>query len=234
MSARIFTLLVSVYSCFFYAQLPISSTANRLWIGYIADVKINDSWSIWNDAHWVPDGFAIARTGLSYKFKNTNIKTTLGYGFLLQYPTAEGKPFRPEHRPWGQTTLTHKNDKWSYLHRLRYEARYREIILGDQLQNEFNFNYRLRYLFQSRYFLPTTRTKEQKWFLMFSDEILVNVGAEIKNKFRLDQNRVSAGAGIQLKKMTFQLAYMNQLIESPNVLDFRMNHNLQLLVFHNF
>jgi hypothetical protein len=69
---------------------------------------------------------------------------------------------------------------------------------------------------------------------MFSDEILVNVGAEIKNKFRLDQNRVSAGAGIQLKKMTFQLAYMNQLIESPNVLDFRMNHNLQLLVFHNF
>lgn len=218
----------------YYAQLPITSSGNRLWFGYITDTKINENWSVWNDAHWVPDGFGIVRSGLSYKFKDTNIKTTLGYAFLLQYPSADGKPFRPEHRPWGQTVLTHRNEKWTFLHRLRYEARYRRIIFSDQLQNEFNFNYRLRYLFQSRYFLPQTRQLENKWFLTISDEVLFNIGDEIKSKMRLDQNRISLGAGLQTKKMTFQLAYMNQLIENSQVFEFRMNHNLQLLVFHKF
>jgi hypothetical protein len=226
-------LLTNIFFININAQI-ITSTSNRLWFGYITDTKINDTWSVWNDAHWVPDGFGIVRTGLSYKFKNTNIKTTLGYAFLLQYPAIDGGPFRPEHRPWGQTVLTHKNEKWSYLHRLRYEARYRRIIQGDDLQNEFNFNYRLRYLFQSRYFLPNFRDLDNKWFLMVSDEILINVGDEIKNNFRLDQNRVSLGGGLQLKKMTFQLAYMNQLIENSQIFEFRMNHNVQLLIFHNF
>jgi hypothetical protein len=217
-----------------YAQLPISSTGNRLWFGYITDIKIDDQWSVWNDTHWVPDGFGIVRTGLSYKFKDSNIKTTLGYSFLLQYPAEEGKSFRPEHRPWGQTVLTHRNEKWTYLHRLRYEARYRQLIFEDQLQNEFNFNYRLRYLFQARYFLPNSRVKDDKWFLTISDEVLFNLGNEVKNKMRLDQNRISIGGGLQMKKMTFQLAYMNQLIENSQIFEFKMTHNLQLLIFHNF
>lgn len=230
----VIALLVLFFVNKFNAQLPINSSKSRLWFGYITDTKIDDNWSVWNDAHWVPDAFGIVRTGLSYKFNNTNIKTTLGYAFLLQYPAAEGKPFRPEHRPWGQTVLTHRNEKWTYLHRLRYEARYRKIVVTENLQNEFNFNYRLRYLFQSRYFLPDTRTNENKWFLMVSDEMLINIGQEIKNNFRLDQNRVSLGGGFQMKNVTFQLAYMNQLIESSSSFEFSMNHNVQLLIFHNF
>ena len=60
------------------------------------------------------------------------------------------------------------------------------------------------------------------------------MGDEIKNNFRLDQNRISLGGGYQLKKMTFQLAYMNQLIESNSSYTFKMNHNVQLLIFHRF
>ena len=231
---RFIYILALYFICDSYAQLPITSPGNRFWIGFITDTKIDDQWSVWNDAHWVPDGFGIVRTGLSYKFKDSNIKTTLGYSFLLQYPAEEGKSFRPEHRPWGQTVFAHKNVKWAFLHRLRYEARYKKIMFEEELQNEFNFNYRLRYLFQTKYFLPNSRDKDNKWFLMMSDEILFNIGDEIKNNFRLDQNRMSLGGGLQIKKMTFQLAYMNQMIENSQIYEFKMTHNLQLLIFHNF
>ncbi len=102
------------------------------------------------------------------------------------------------------------------------------------MQNEFNFNFRLRYLFQARYFLNQEPDANYKWFLMASDEVLVNIGKEIKDGIRLDQNRISIGAGVQFKNTTIQLAYMNQLIESNTTFNFRMNHNLQLLVFQNF
>ena len=70
--------------------------------------------------------------------------------------------------------------------------------------------------------------------VVVSDEILFNAGHEIKNDFRMDQNRISLGVGYQRKNMTFQVAYMNQLIESNTDYTFKMNHNLQILVFHNF
>ena len=69
---------------------------------------------------------------------------------------------------------------------------------------------------------------------MASDEILFNAGHEIKNNFRMDQNRISLGAGYQIKNMTFQIAYMNQVVESNTDYTFKMNHNLQIFVFHNF
>jgi hypothetical protein len=82
--------------------------------------------------------------------------------------------------------------------------------------------------------LPNSRVKDDKWFLTISDEVLFNLGNEVKNKMRLDQNRISIGGGLQMKKMTFQLAYMNQLIENSQIFEFKMTHNLQLLIFHNF
>lgn len=205
----------------------------QLWLGYITDTKLSDSFSWWNDAHWVPGSFLIVRTGLTYHFgKKYKMTTTLGYAHTWIYPPADNSTFRPEHRPWGQTTLSHQVNSFSYLHRLRYETRFRGLIVDDYLQNEFNFNYRFRYLFQIRYYFKNQ--KENKFYLMASDEILFNAGHEIKNDFRLDQNRLSFGTGFKTKKMVFQIAYMNQLIESNTDFSFRINHNIQFLVFHNF
>lgn len=164
--------------------------------------------------------------------KKKQFTTTLGYAFAEFYPPEGKSTFRPEHRPWGQSTYQHQSNSFTFLLRLRYEARYREIIVDDNLQNEFNFNYRFRYLLQMRYFFKTEKTG--KLFLTALDELLFNAGNEIKNGFRLDQNRISAGLGYQYKNVTFQLAYMNQLIESNVDNTFKLNHNLQFLVFHNF
>ncbi len=211
----------------------ITDEKRQYWIGYLTQTKISKPISIWNDFHWVPESFFIARTGLTYHFDNKlKTTTTLGYAHAWFYPSEGNDTYRPEHRIFGQTTFSHKKNSFSFFHRIRYEARFRGVIVDDFLQNEFNFNYRFRYLFQSRYFFTTD--KIGNWFAVASDEILFNAGHEIKNNFRLDQNRISLGLGYQTKNMTFQLVYMNQLIESNTEFSFRMNHNLQLLVFHNF
>lgn len=222
----------------FFGSIETSSqnkiTENQqLWIGYLTQTKFSASFSWWNDAHWVPDGFAIGRTGITYHFgEKQKITTSLGYAYALIYPPEGNSTFRPEHRPWGQSTLSHQKNSFRFLHRLRYEARFRGLIEDDHLENEFNFNYRFRYLFQSRYYI--NNHKKNQLYLMASNEIIFNAGHEIKHNFRMDQNRVSIGIGYQIKNLSFQLAYMNQLIESNTSSTFKMNHNLQFLVFHNF
>lgn len=236
MKHSIFLLMIAFFTLGTKAQkIPITEQQQQLWGGYITDLKFNDNWSMWNDTHWVPNSFFILRTGITKHWKKQRIRTTAGYAHLWAYPPKPNKTFRPEHRVWGQTTWTHgERQPWGYLHRLRYEARFRGTIVDDYLLNEFNFNYRLRYLFQVRYFLDREHDNKLDWFLTASDEVLFNVGHEIQNYLRLDQNRISVGAGFQYENLTIQLAYVNQLIESNIDYSFRMNHNLQLLIFHNF
>lgn len=231
-------LKISINILFFSVSMAIYSqqiTAEnqQIWVGYITQSKISEPISIWNDFHWVPESFFIARTGLTLHVNNA-IKTTstLGYAHAWFYPPPGNKTFRPEHRVWGQTTFSHQKESFRFFHRIRYEARFRGVITEDYLQNEFNFNYRFRYLLQTRYFFKNQQ--KGQLFVMASNEILFNAGHEIKDGFRLDQNRITLGMGYQIKNVTFQLAYMNQLIESNTDFSFRMNHNVQFLVFHNF
>lgn len=213
----------------------ITSHDERVWLGYITQSRVSNRFSLWNDAHWVSRGFGIVRTGLSYHFNNKpNIITTVGYAHLWIYPAPGKETFRPEHRAWGQTTATHKYSELNFFHRLRYEARFRRTIVDDHLMNEFNFNYRTRYLFQTKYNLTRNKEATQKFYGLISDEVAYNFGREVKNGFRLDQNRVSLGAGCAIKNISLQLAYLNQLQELATSNSFAMNHHLQFLVFHNF
>ena len=213
----------------------ITNHDERVWLGYLTTTRVSNHFSLWNDAHWVSHGFGIVRTGLSYHFNNKpNMVTTLGYAHLWIYPAAGNKTFRPEHRLWGQTTATHKYSDFNFFHRLRYEARFRQTIVADHLMDEFNFNYRLRYLFQTKYNLTQRKDAKQKFYALVSDEVLYNLGKEIKSDFRLDQNRFSAGAGCSIKNVTIQLAYMNQLVKAAATDTYSMNHHAQLMVFHNF
>lgn len=217
-----------------YSQ-NIATKSERVWLGYITQARVSDHFSLWNDAHWVSNGFGIVRTGLSYHLNNkANIVTTLGYAHLWIYPAAGNKTFRPEHRAWGQTTASHKHSHFNFFHRLRYEARFRQMIADDHLLNEFNFNYRTRYLFQTKYNFTKRKEAKQKYYGLISDEVAYNLGHEVKNGFRLDQNRVSAGAGCVIKNITFQLAYLNQMSKAATTDTYSMNHHAQFLVFHNF
>jgi hypothetical protein len=85
-------------------------------------------------------------------------------------------------------------------------------------------------MFQARHFFVTSKD----FYWMISDEVLINSGNLINNYERLDQNRISLGIGYKHKQTTIQLDYMNQMILSNKNSIYNMNHNLQVLVLHNF
>lgn len=225
-------LLFLTHSLRMHSQ-EVTSVNTYAWLAYLTQSKVSEKVSIWNDAHWVPESFILVRTGGTLLFKD-KLKTTstLGCALAWFYPPEGNSTFRPEFRLWGQTTISHDAQKFVFYHRLRYEARFRGVIEDDYLLNEFNFNYRIRYLFQTKYFFDSK--KEGKYYIVASDELLFNAGEEIMNGFRLDQNRITLGGGYQIKNMSFQLGYMNQMVKSNTDDTFKMNHNIQLFVFHNF
>lgn len=214
----------------------ISETENnQVWLGYLTQSKISKKYSWWNDTHWVPDNFYIIRTGLTYHFENKlKTTTTLGYALATFYPPDNYETFRLEQRIWGQTTSIHTNNSFDFFHRFRYEARFRKIIIDDRSTADYNFNYRLRYLFQMKYNFKKQPDTGNRFYALASDEIMFNAGEEITNGFRLDQNRLTLGMGYQTKNMSFQLAYMDQLILSNTSDTYKGNNNIQLFIFHNF
>ena len=190
---------------------------------------------MWNDTHWVPDNFYIIRTGLTYHFDNKlKTTTTLGYALAWSYHPEEQETFKFEQRPWEQTTISLSSKSFYFFHRLRYEARFRKTIIEDRATSDYNFNYRLRYLFQMRYNFDKNPKTGNRFYTLASDEIMFNAGEEITNSFRFDQNRVTLGFGYQTKNMSFQLAYMKQLILANTSDISKVNNNLQLFIFHNF
>lgn len=209
----------------------INNQKSQLWLGVITNTKINENYSWWNDLHFIPENFGIIRTGLTYNFNNkfkNNI--TAGVAYLVYSPIENQTVYGKEWRPWLQSNVNFKDSFFDYLLRFRYEARIRAVILENTLQNEFNFNNRIRLMFQARHFFVTSKD----FYWMISDEVLINSGNLINNYERLDQNRISLGIGYKHKQTTIQLDYMNQMILSNKNSIYNMNHNLQVLVLHNF
>jgi hypothetical protein len=203
----------------------------QLWIGLITNTKISNHYSWWNDAHIVPQNFGIVRTGLTYNFNNRfKNNLTAGIAHAIYYPSENQTVYGKELRPWLQSTMNFKDSYFEYLFRLRYEARFKAKILNNILQNEFNFNNRIRLMFQARHFFGTSKN----FYWMISDEVIYNFGNSINHNVRIDQNRISGGIGYKYQQTTFQLDYMNQIIFSNNKNTYNLNHNLQLLIFHNF
>lgn len=235
---RSFTFIWFFLLVFFFQSLysQTNETENeQIWIGYLTQSKISNNYSLWNDTHWVPDNFYIIRSGLTYHFENKlKTTTTLGYALAWFYPLENNETFRLEQRIWGQTTSAHVNATFNFFHRLRYEARFRKTIIDDIATTDYNFNYRFRYLFQMRYNFEKNVKTGNRFYTLAADEIMFNAGNEITNNFRLDQNRITLGFGYQTKNMSFQLAYMKQLILANTSDTYKVNNNLQLFVFHNF
>ena len=228
---KFFLKIILFYSFYGVFAQNISNEKSQLWLGYITNTKISEHYSWWNDAHLVPKNFGIIRTGLTYNFNNIfKNNLTTGIAFAIFAPLENQTVYGKEWRPWMQSTMSFKDTYFDYLLRLRYEARFRAKIIDNTLQNEFNFNHRIRLMLQTRHYFGESKN----YFWMLADEILINSGHSVNNSVRLDQNRISAGLGYKFKQTTVQLDYMNQMILSQKTNEYSMNHNLQILVFQNF
>lgn len=203
------------------------------WVGYMTSTRVSDKFSWWNDFHYVPDGFYVARTGLTYHFPQS-VNITAGYAYLgLPSGGVTADLKRSEHRPWGQMVIsTPIAPHWSHMARVRYDARFRHNISGGELIDGYTFNHRLRFLTNIRKQFPALKPAEN-WmpFVSVSDEVLINFGKNIIYNY-LDQNRATATIGMQHQNISFQVGYMNRFVQLSEGNKAIANHTLILWVVH--
>lgn len=233
---------VSVF-CLLLASLRLEAQddiihENQAWVGYINQSRLNERMSLLNDAHFVPNSFLILRTGATYHFslgENLKGSTSLGYAHLWLYPPAKSPdPSRNEHRPWGQTTLNHQSGKFGFLHRLRYDARFRQQVTHHQRTDDYLFNWRFRYFVQVRYPLKNFPESGAQLYVFNSNEVLYDAGKTIKNHFRLNQNRYTIGIGYRFSPtLSLQIGYLNMLKKAPSSSTLTMAHTASVMLFHN-
>lgn len=205
-----------------------------MWVGYMTSGKLSEKYSLWNDFHYVPDGFFVARTGLT-RFFHENLNLTAGYAYLNVPTQSDGVSLnRNEHRPWMQMVANHKvSNKLQMINRIRYDMRFRQDFANGELLDGFTFNHRLRMLISMRFPLMGKEIIGGTPFVNISNEILVNFGENVANNY-LDQNRLWLTFGIRLDNVSFQVGYMNRFVQLPQNSNFVRNHTLIMWVTHNF
>lgn len=204
----------------------------QIWLGYMSSTKLSSSYSWWNDFHYVPQGFFVARTGITRQIKSVNL--TGGYAYLL-LPTYPGNTQlqRIEHRPWAEIFYTLPiNKSIQFIHRYRYEARFKENVKDSMVAEGYAFNNRIRLFFGLRKNFTLHDNPKITPFILVADELLVNFGRQITyNTF--DQNRVLISLGIQEGNTQYQLSYMNRLLNT-GVSEFTENQTLCIWVTQKF
>lgn len=231
---KVFFPLLLLFSSFLLAQEKEISNNEQFWIGYMTSGKLSEKYSLWNDFHFVPDGFFVARTGLT-RFFHKNLNLTAGYAYLNVPTFSETiKLNRNEHRPWMQMVANHKiSDKLRMINRIRYDMRFRQDFANGELLDSFTFNHRLRMLISMRFPLVGKKIIGGTPFINISNEILVNFGKNVTNNY-LDQNRLWLTLGLQLDGVSFQAGYMNRFVQLPQNDRFVRNHTLVVWITHHF
>jgi hypothetical protein len=211
------------------AQTKTISTNQQVWFGYMTSTKLNDSYSVWNDFHYVPEGFFVARTGLTHHAKNTNL--TAGYAFLLlPQSTAEPKLKRQEHRPWAQVVFSFPLQRsFSLVHRLRYDARFKQNVVNNELMDGSTFTNRVRFLTALKKMIGSSGDRKWRPYVVFANEVLLNFGESVASTF--DQNRIQLSLGLQGKNIQFQVGYMNRFVQT-DATRYIHNHTLLFWVTH--
>lgn len=206
----------------------------QLWMGYMTSGKLSDKYAIWNDFHYVPNGFFVARTGLT-RFFHQNLNLTAGYAYLSIPTQNEGITLdRNEHRPWMQMVANHKvSNKLQMINRIRYDMRFRQDFANGELLDSYTFNHRLRMLISMRFPLVGQKFIGKTPFINLSNEVLVNFGKSVTNNY-LDQNRTWLTFGVPFEGISFQVGYMHRFVQLPRDQQFVRNHTLILWVTHHF
>jgi hypothetical protein len=211
----------------------------QLWLGFFNQTRFSNRWGTWTDIHYRrTDNFAersfqfMIRPAITYFIKD-NLRVNLGYAFVSHYPAEGLKTTRYEHRPWQQIWWNQKYPGLTTLQWLRLEQRFNERVVNDVKQDDYNYNFRLRYNFS--FFIPL-KGKEmapKTPFAAIIDEVFLNFGDRIVyNTF--DQNRFFAGFGYQFTShLNAQLGYMHVYQQEGSGINYLSTHAIRLFVFHS-
>jgi hypothetical protein len=209
----------------------------QFWLGYLNQTRFTNQWGMWADVHFRTDNFMsrvsqnICRVGLSY-YLYDNVRLTAGYAYIYHFSEKGTNNAHPEHRPWQQLWIRSNYKGLSVIQWLRFEQRYVQKTLNDELIKDYNFNYRFRYNVMLMISFKGAKIQPKKPFFVLQDELFINFGKEIiYNHF--DQNRFFVGLGYPINEhLNFQLGYMNVFQQRRSGDTFFDTHTLRLFAFH--
>ena len=190
---------------------------NQIWLGTSTQTKLTNKFAISADAHFVPESFFIIRGGGNYALisnKKSKLNISAGYAHLWLQNPENLKLQRNEHRPWAMLAHSLEVGKNIINNSMRLEGRFREKIASNVIVDGFVYNTRTRNTFQIKHTLHKFPNK-RSLYIYGSEDIFFEFGKNVVNKFRFNQNRLSAGFGVVSGKNTYQLGYLNMLKKSP-------------------
>jgi hypothetical protein len=207
----------------------------QAWLGYITSYRLSDKYSLWNDWHYVPTSFFLSRHGLT-RHLSQQVSMSGGYawGYLTTPGSGSDRLDRFEHRPWAQLLMNLPlGTKYTFSHRLRYDARFRQNITNGETDSGFAFNHRVRYMMAFRRPLTAVRLFNNTPFAVVGNEVLINFAPQITGN-QLDQVRTWVMLGYQVNSMTIQTGYMYRYVPATAPATFYHYHTATLWVTHTF
>jgi hypothetical protein len=176
----------------------------------------------------------LVRVGAIY-YLNKNTRLMGGYAFFNAYPLEANIDIpQPEHRLWQQLQFQTNYPKLTMTNTVRFEQRWRQkIIAPDRLDDEFNFNYRLRFGINLQYPLRNKKNEAGDLSLVLGDEVMLNFGKQVVYNY-LDQNRLFGGFRYHFNSQnSISMLYMNSFsqINLPGL--YRVFNVIRVSYFHN-
>ncbi len=225
---------------FSFSQTKQTEHVEQLWFAYNNQTRFSNKWGLWADFHLrTKDDFvkdfsqSIARVGLMY-YLNDDTKLTAGYAYVSAYPAANQNVTVPEHRPWQQIQWHSKYSKLRLMQWFRLEERFRKKLLNpDELDDEYSFNFRLRY--NIFFMVPLSKQKFQARSLSFvlNNEVHVNFGKQIVYNY-FDQNRFFLAFAYHVNKTdNLQFGYTNVFQQLAAGNKYRSINGARIFYFHN-
>jgi hypothetical protein len=211
----------------------------QTWLGYFNQTRLTNKFGLWLDVQYrQTDNFIdrpfqlLIRPAVTYFIKD-NLRFNVGYALVEHFPGKGLSTTRPEHRPWQQIWWNQKYTGLTTLQWLRFEQRFNRKVADDELQDDYNFNYRLRY--NVSFFIPLNRKEliAKTPFLALQNEVFLNFGKKIVyNTF--DQNRFFVGVGYQFTShLNAQLGYMNVFQQEASGTNYFSTNTVRLFLFHS-
>ncbi|WP_426491391.1 DUF2490 domain-containing protein [Hymenobacter sp. 102] len=211
----------------------------QTWVGYFNQTRFSQHWGTWTDLHVrLHDHFVqalfqtVARGGLTY-YLTDDVRLTGGYAYVHHFPDGARTIGQAEHRPWQQVQWFTRFPQARLMQWVRLEERFRRHIVQNERTDAFDFNWRTRY--NLALFLPLTKRRFEPGGLqlLLNDELMVNLGREIRYNY-FDQNRAFAGLVYQVSKQAqLHAGYMHLFQQLPAGDTYRNQHTIRLFFFHN-
>ena len=208
---------------------------SQSWYSVNSTLRFSDHWGMVGDLHVRLDDFMaeeyfyVVRAGAMY-YISGKYPVIVGLAHLWLAPPDGSKSWNNENRIYEQWSGTQKQGIVTILNRIRFEQRWRDQIVNDQVVGNKVLTYRLRYLasFEAR---PFKNPKIPG--LVISDEAFVQFGESIVyNTF--DQNRLFFGLKQSLtKRLSFDIGYMNILQQKSSGNAYTASHLFRIFFYYN-